>query len=303
MMNVLVVDDMRMMRALSKTLLTDMGHHVLEAENGRQAIDMCEREKIDMILLDVEMPGLNGFETAKAIRATNVDWFPIVFLSARTEPEFFVEGIRSGGDAYLYKPIVPEVLESMIKAMERIFNAQEELHQARVQLERIAHRDPMTGLINRRGYDNAIDLEFNKAVHDKSGLAVAMIDVDYFKPYNDNYGHQQGDECLRQLGKILDESATREADIVARYGGEEFCMVLPKTTAEQAQLVVQRVLDKLAERKLPHDFSPFKMVTVSCGIAQLSSEHENYQQLIKDADRRLYGAKAQGRNSIKLDDN
>ena len=115
------------------------------------------------MLLDVEMPGINGFQTAKLIRDLNPIWFPIIFISAKTDTEFFVEGIRSGGDAYLYKPVVPEVLESMIKAMERIVSTQDELHHAKVKMEQLAHRDVLTGLVNRRGFDNAIELECDKA--------------------------------------------------------------------------------------------------------------------------------------------
>ena len=297
-MKVLIVDDQRSMRMISQSVVQDMGHETLEAPSGQEAIDACNREKVDLILMDVEMPGLSGFETAKVIREQNSIWFPIIFVSAKTDPKFFVEGIKSGGDIYLFKPIIPEVLQSMIKAMERIASYQEELHGAKIQMELLAHRDQLTGLVNRRGLDNAIELEFNKAKKDKSPLSIIMVDVDQFKPFNDNRGHQEGDDCLAIVGSTLQKAMCRPSDIVARYGGEEFVIILPNTDTDGALLVGERVTLAFTELAYPHNHSTVAPhVTVSGGIAELKHQ-QSAAELIKEADSTLYLAKDTGRNKI-----
>ncbi|PIE41278.1 MAG: diguanylate cyclase response regulator [Gammaproteobacteria bacterium] len=297
-MNVLIVDDQRLMREISKAVVESMGHTVFEAKNGEEALEIVQAEKIDLLLLDVEMPGINGFQTAKLIRDISAIWFPIIFLSAKVEIEFFVEGIRSGGDVYLYKPVIPEVLEAMIKAMERIVISQEELHHAKVKMERLAHRDKLTGLVNRRGFDNAISLELTKAKRDKTPLTIMMIDVDQFKQYNDNYGHQAGDDCLRRVAQQLEKALCRGFDIVARYGGEEFAIILPNTSLEQAKVVSTRIVQQMAEANIPHEFSMVAdHVTISGGMAELD-QHDTAKELVEAADKKLYLAKENGRNQV-----
>lgn len=297
-MKVLVVDDQRSMRMISQAIVQDMGHETLGASDGIEAIDKCNEEKVDIILMDVEMPGLNGFETAKIIRQQNPIWFPIIFISAKTDPKFFVEGIKSGGDIYLFKPIIPEVLVSMINAMQRIASYQEELHGAKIQMERLAHRDQLTGLVNRRGFDNAIALEFTKAQADKSPLSIIMIDVDQFKPFNDNCGHQEGDKCLAIVGRTLEKAMCRPCDIVARYGGEEFVIILPNTDEKGAFIVGERVTRAFTNLAYAHNHSTVApYVTVSGGIAAFN-KHQSPEELIKEADSTLYVAKQSGRNQI-----
>lgn len=297
-MNVLVVDDQRVMREISKMVVTQAGHEVFEAESGEQALALLGEEKIDLVLLDVEMPKFNGFQTAEAIREKCPVWFPIVFLSAKTEPEFFVSGIRSGGDAYLHKPVVPEVLESMINAMHRIVLSQEELHRAKVQMELYAHRDALTGLVNRRGFDRSALLEFEKAREEGLPFSVIMLDVDHFKLFNDNKGHVAGDECLKQVANALKSAMCRDADILARYGGEEFAVVLPNTQLVHAHVVADRIMTNLSAQQIHHGFSSCSdYVTVSGGMAELSG-HEDVFALIEEADSKLYEAKEAGRNRI-----
>lgn len=297
-MNVLIVDDQRVMREIVKMVVAKFGHEVLEADCGERALELVNQEKVDIVLLDVEMPGLNGFETAKAIREAHPVWFPIIFLSAKTESEFFVEGIRSGGDVYLHKPVVPEVLEAMVNAMHRIVVSQEELHRANVQMELYAHRDDLTGLVNRRGFDRGVELEFDKAKIEHSPLSLIMIDVDHFKDYNDNHGHVKGDECLRAVAGVLKKAVCREADVIARYGGEEFIIILPNTSLEHAKIVANRIMLFLEEAQIPHGYSAVSdYITVSGGMVQLQ-DHEHVSALIQEADAKLYDSKSAGRNRI-----
>ncbi len=295
-MKVLIVDDQRSMRLVSLSVVASLGHDVLEASCGQEAVDICAKEKVDLILMDVEMPGMNGFEATRAIRESTDIWFPIIFVSAKTDTKHFAEGIKSGGDIYLFKPIVPEVLEAMIHAMERIADIQDELHGTKLKMELLAYQDPLTGLVNRRGLDKAIDLEIKRAEKEKAPLSVMMIDVDQFKPFNDNYGHQAGDDCLKIVGKTLSEAMCRPADIVARYGGEEFSVILPDTNVEQAQIVGNRIVEKFKELGYKHEHSHVAdIVTVSGGIAQFKAG-QTADQLIKASDDALYNAKESGRN-------
>lgn len=297
-MRVLIVDDQRSIRIVSSFLVSSLGHEVVEANCGQDAIDICKSEKVDLVLMDVSMPGMTGFEATKTIRENSSSWFPIIFQSANTDPKFFSEGIQSGGDIYLFKPIVPEVLESMIHAMERIVNIQDELHGTKVKMELLAFQDGLTGLVNRRGFDKALEIEFGLAIKEKSPLSVMMIDVDQFKPFNDNNGHQEGDECLKAVARVLDDAACRTTDIVTRYGGEEFALILPNTNAEHAAIVGNRIINGFKSLAYPHAHSSVEsFVTVSGGIAQLTTEREA-NSLVKEADKALYIAKKAGRNQI-----
>ncbi|WP_232465377.1 GGDEF domain-containing response regulator [Oleiphilus messinensis] len=294
----LVVDDQKSMRSVTSTVIREMGHDVTEAESGQVALDIYRSQKVDLMLLDVEMPGMDGFETARAIREHKSVWFPIIFLSAKTEPKFFVEGIRSGGDIYLYKPIVPEVLEAMVHAMERLALIQEELHQSKINMEKIANRDQLTGLINRRGFDNAVNLEITKSNADRSPLALILLDIDQFKQFNDTAGHQAGDECLKVVATILLKAMCRPADLVARYGGEEFAVLLHNTDLAGAQVVADRIVKTFEDFAYPHpNSSVSKFVTASGGGVQFEQGMTS-SALLEAADRLLYVAKREGRNRI-----
>ena len=295
-MKVLIVDDQRSMRIVSMAIVESLGHQVIDADSGKKAIEICSEEKVDLILMDVEMPEMNGFETTKVIRSESSIWFPIIFVSAMTDTKFFAEGIRSGGDIYLFKPIVREVLESMINAMHRIAKIQDELHSTKVRMELLAHQDALTGLVNRRGFDNAIELEVEHSKSDKMPLSLLLLDIDHFKLFNDHYGHQEGDECLAAVAQVLRTAACRPNDIVARYGGEEFAIILPATRPEHAEIVVDRVFAGLRNLAYPQSESPTdSVVTISCGIAELVPDR-SVDELIKAADEALYQAKEEGRN-------
>lgn len=297
-MKVLIVDDSMSMRMISTAVVSSLGHAVTQAETGEKAIELCLKETFNLILMDVEMPGMNGFDTTTEIRRISETWFPIIFLSAKTDSKFFVEGIHSGGDIYLFKPVIPEVLEAMIKAMERIALIQDELHSTKIKMELLAHQDQLTGLVNRRGFDNAIELEIQRSHKEKTPLTLMMMDVDQFKPFNDNYGHQEGDACLQAVSNTLKEVISRPDDIVARYGGEEFSVILPNTNADHAGKIGLRIAEAFKALAYKHEFSRVaNYVTVSGGIAQLSGD-QSAQTLIKAADDALYRAKENGRNQF-----
>ncbi len=297
-MNVLVVEDSRAIRDLVIAYIEEVGHKAVGAEDGHDALEIFSHEKFDLVMMDVEMPGIDGLETTRRIRARLGDqWIPIVFLSSNFSGSHFVEGINAGGDAYLGKPVNGPVLQSMVRAMGRIANMQEQLSRANRELERLSQVDALTNLMNRRGFYLNLGREFGRSAREHSPLSLIMLDVDSFKPYNDNYGHLRGDSCLKMIAKAIQSAILRPADIVARYGGEEFVILLPNTETSGAIQVAERVRKAVESENLEHQFSPVaSYVTVSLGVATKTTSETSPEDLIGLADKRLYIAKDSGRN-------
>jgi diguanylate cyclase (GGDEF)-like protein len=297
-MDILVVDDSRVIRELVIAYVEGIDHKAVGAKDGNEALELLHHQKFDLVMMDVEMPGINGFETTRRIRAyLGEQWIPIVFLSSNFSADHFVEGIDAGGDAYLPKPVNGPVLQSMVRAMGRIAVMQEKLAEANRELERLSQVDPLTNLMNRRGLYLAIGREWGRASREHSPLSLIMLDVDSFKPYNDNYGHLRGDSCLKMIAKAVQSALLRPADIVARYGGEEFVILLPGTAIEGAVQVAERVRQAVENERLEHAFSKVaSYVTVSLGVASKGATEIVPDDLIGLADKRLYKAKESGRN-------
>jgi len=234
-MKILVVDDSKTIRQVLAECLKEMGHEVAYAENGAESLQYVADNDVDLILMAVEMPHLSGFEATKAIRELKkADWFPIIFLTVHDDDLSFVNGILAGGDAYLHKPINDTRLRYTVIAMERIYvmrrklqKTQHDLQLANNELERLSLRDQLTGLGNRRHFDNNLATYFALSRRNKAPLSLLICDIDFFKKYNDAFGHPQGDACLMVVAKILREQLGRNSDLICRYGGEEFLLVLP----------------------------------------------------------------------------
>ena len=160
------------------------------------------------------------------------DWFPVIYLSASGSDDYIVKGLEAGGDAYVPKPVNTRVLESIVTAMGRIANMKSELAEANIKLERLASYDGLTQIPNRRNFEISLARYWKQAKRHKTDLALLLIDVDHFKPFNDNYGHLQGDECLKQVAQQLEKKLLRPFDLAARYGGEEFAVLLPEVNRE-----------------------------------------------------------------------
>lgn len=299
-MQVLVVDDSRCMRAIIRAFIEDEGHEVIEASCGEEALNAVAAKSVDLILMDVEMPSINGFEVTRQIRQKMAgNWVPVIFLSSANKDEDFVKGIESGGDAYLFKPVNGPVLQAMIRAMARIAQTQEALTEANRQLERMAHMDILTQVTNRRGFDDAVKRELKRAERDRQPLSLLLMDIDHFKQFNDNYGHIKGDECLREVGQCLKGALLRPADLVARYGGEEFVVILPDTNLNCAKFVAERLRDWIERLAVEHKFSSAaEVVTVSVGISIADEGQQDVPALLEIADKGLYYAKENGRNKV-----
>jgi diguanylate cyclase (GGDEF)-like protein len=272
------------------------------------AIEVFSREKPDIILLDVIMPGIDGIETATRIRALEAkgEWTPIIFLSAMTSDEDLERGITAGGDDYIYKPVSEVVLGAKIRAMQRIIQMRtaliattRQLDSANQELKRLSASDGLTGIANRRCFDETLTREWRRARRTKSSVALIMCDVDHFKLYNDTYGHQGGDDCLRNVARAICSVMDRPADIAARYGGEEFAVILPDTPVGGALVVAEKIRHAIHAMNMPHSASSFSKVTLSLGIAAFAPEGDEPQQfLIERADRALYRAKHAGRDRV-----
>jgi diguanylate cyclase (GGDEF)-like protein len=305
-MKILVVDDSPTIRAALSLLVKKMGHEVLQACDGGEAVDTYLREHPDLVLIDVMMPVCDGYEAARRMRAGRPDtWAPIIFLSSMEADQDLERAIEAGGDDYLVKPVSFVVLNAKVRAMQRIDNMNRKLQEMSIQLtavnrelENLSRQDALTHIANRRYFDSYLAQELKRAARDRTELSLILLDVDFFKRYNDRYGHQAGDDCLRQVAGALTAACRRPADLAARYGGEEFAIILPGTHAEGGLMVADAMREGIAKLAVPHaDSEVGSCVTISQGIATLlPGAPGSPEQLISCADQALYAAKQKGRD-------
>ncbi len=314
-MKILVVDDSKTIRMLIAECVTAMGHEVIEAVTGMEALSCVQENRVDLALMDVQMPGIDGFETTRQIRdIKDDDWFPIIFLSSKTDDDAYTRGILAGGDAYLNKPIQPLRLQLQITAMERIYAMRMKLHAAHQQLlqtqeallraneelKKLSLYDQLSGLANRRHFDETMTREFNLARRNKKPLSLIICDIDFFKRYNDAYGHQGGDNCLGNIAQLLAGVVKRPTDLVCRYGGEEFTIILPGTDLAGVKVIAEKLRDAIWQGNIPHEASTIAdRITLSLGTATYTGQHQCVDELLKVADDALYRAKEQGRNRVE----
>jgi diguanylate cyclase (GGDEF)-like protein len=259
------------------------------------------------------MPGIDGFEVARCIRRFEKyhgSWTPIIFLTARADENDLQCAIDAGGDDYLIKPVSEIVLKAKINAMHRMAQmrdslrkTQDKLRKANDQLQRLSAIDSLTGIANRRCFDATLLREWRRCSRSSLPLSLLVADVDLFKLFNDHYGHQMGDECLKIVAHTLQETTRRQDDLVARYGGEEFAVILPETNPEGAFAVAEDMRAGVARLGVDHAWSTVApIVTVSIGVASIippKDSEAGISALIKAADDALYNAKESGRNQVK----
>lgn len=307
-LKVLVVEDSKVTLKAICNYLERMEIQPLTAETGREALEAYRRERPDIILLDGRLPDVDGFEVAREIRAMEKkkDWTAIIFLTSMTKDEDLARGIEAGGDDYLMKPISEIVLKAKVIAMRRLVEMQRalidltyKLNVTNRELQQLSATDGLTGLSNRRMYDELSLREWRRCERTKKSIALVMVDVDFFKLYNDHYGHQAGDECLKAVANQLKRSAPRASDVVARYGGEEFVLALGETDMDGALWVANHFRQRIVDMKIPHAGSESGYVTVSCGVASVRPDDTvSLETLLQTADHALYQAKQQGRNRV-----
>ncbi len=287
---VLVVDDDRINRALLAELL-QKECRVLLAKDGESALRTVSLEpEIDLILLDVSMPDMDGYEVLRRLRAEkHTAETAVIFITALADEQDEEHGLSQGVVDYVSKPIRPVIVQARIRNHLRLVAHRKEL-------ERLATRDGLTGLANRRHFDHSLGLAFRRAARTGECLSVAMVDVDHFKKYNDRYGHAAGDEALRSVATVLSHMTRRPYDLAGRYGGEEFVLLFSGTV--ELDLMLEQLRMNVLSLGLTHeDSAPEQVITVSCGGVVLESPR-NFEpaQSLRRADELLYQAKQRGRN-------
>lgn len=291
--SILFVDDQpAIIHALSS--LFDESYHLYFATTGSDAIQKCLEVLPDLIVLDLHLPDLSGFEVCKKLKSIDKSkHIPVMFLTASRSEDDEVAGFVVGAVDFIYKPINSLIVKTRIDS-HLTFSLQGEI------LRKMATIDGLTGVANRQRFDEQLELEWAQSGRDGEPLSLLMIDVDFFKRFNDHYGHQCGDDCLKKVGQALKSVSRRPYDFVGRYGGEEFVMMLPKTDVPGAQHVAGKVLAAIQELAIEHlssDVAP--VVTVSVGVATMHAASQSSPFiLLSQADMALYQAKKAGRNQF-----
>jgi diguanylate cyclase (GGDEF)-like protein len=290
---VLVVDDQRLnVQALYQAFCAD--HKVYMATSGEQALAVCTAQLPDIVLLDVVMPGMDGYEVCRRLKEQEATRdIPVIFITAHDDEAAETHGLALGAVDFISKPINPAIVRARVKT-HLTLKRQSDL------LRRWVYVDGLTVVCNRRGFDERLAVEWGRAVRLGAPLSVVMVDVDLFKRYNDHYGHQAGDDCLRRVASALRSALKRPADLVARYGGEEFVCLLPDTDAAGAFDCAQSLRTHVLQAQIDHAASTVApLVTVSLGAATgPSSDGTGALSLLHRADAALYAAKSQGRNRV-----
>jgi diguanylate cyclase (GGDEF)-like protein len=298
-MKILIADDSRLSRAALMDALDKLGHQVIEAKSGEEAIELFQSQGPDLVILDVIMTGITGFECAKQLREINHDWIPIIFLSSSLDDEYISQGIDAGGDDYLTKPFSFVTLSAKIKAMQRIADMRNELIKSTKKLKLLSSTDALTGLYNRFHFEKKLTEVFAQAERHKYKFALMFIDIDYFKDVNDQYGHHTGDLVLKEVSQRI-RSCLRANDFVARLGGDEFALILQISffNEQEVEVVAKKIL-KLGAK--PYAISDKEIsITFSIGIAFFPEAGENPETLLINADFAMYYIKNKGRNNYKI---
>jgi two-component system, cell cycle response regulator len=293
---VLVVQADETERLFQRALFTDAGLTVIEAATGADALDFLATDRPDLVVLGRALPDMDGLELLPRLKSGELDFVPVLVLSHRSEIAERVRGLQLGADDYLARPCDPAELLARAKALLRNKLTHDKIRKLQVALEQMVVSDPLTGLHNRRYLMDRLTQEMQRADRHGDPLAFAMIDLDGFKPINDQFGHVVGDKVLRAVGNAV-ARCVRVSDIAARYGGDEFAVILPQTPPEGAMRVVERVLRTISELTLQDSEGKSCKVTASLGLAYYPADDvETPEDLIHSADGALYGAKRSGKN-------
>jgi diguanylate cyclase (GGDEF)-like protein len=273
----------------------DSEYEVLFATSGTDALSIAVDQSPDLILLDVVMPEMNGYQVCRHLKEDKrTQSIPVIFVTAMDQEEDEAKGLNVGAIDYLTKPIRPPIVKARVRN-------HLELKRYRDFLENLSSTDGLTGIFNRRRFDETLDSEWRRARRAASPLSLILMDIDLFKSYNDHYGHLAGDDCLRRLAQVLSDCVRRPSDLVARYGGEEFACLLPNTDANGAMQVANHILEATNNLNIPHAHSSVAdRVTVSIGVTTIIPvTGQPVSQLIQRADELLYTAKGSGRNQVR----
>ncbi len=288
---IMIVDDVSENIDFLENILQKSGFRTISASSGEQAIELLKEHTPDLILLDIVMPGLSGFETCAKIQS-NRDFIdiPVIFLSAKKDEKTIIESFIYGGIDYVVKPFnSPELLARV--------NTHLQLKSAKEKLNILAFSDSLTGLYNRRKIIETLDHEMARSKRYGENMSFIMIDIDLFKKVNDTYGHNIGDKALIRFAEIV-RSSLRETDFAGRLGGEEFGIILPQTNRDQAMIVAERIRSRI-EKEAANKAKGIPPFTASFGVAEYEKKNISSDLLTQKADKALYRAKELGRNRVE----
>jgi two-component system cell cycle response regulator len=304
-LRILIAEDDTASRLVLEAALAGLGHEIITAIDGEQAWQLFQSEKVEAIISDREMPGLNGVDLCRRIRGSGGGkYIYFIFLTSISERGGVAEAIRLGADDYLMKPLNRHELEARLMVASRITELYRELANQQVELERLnsqlfrqARIDGLTQVGNRLKMREDLDIIFARVAEQGETFCAVMCDVDHFKLYNDEYGHLQGDEVLRKVASTLVQGC-RPNDEVYRYGGEEFLLVMPAQSVETACAVAERHRARIEQLAIPNIASPGTIVTISAGVAAMTTTRPSIKEWLEGADGALYRAKQLGRNRV-----
>jgi diguanylate cyclase (GGDEF)-like protein len=308
---VMIVDDEPVNRQVLANQLALHNYKVVEAAGGEEALKVFDRESPDLVLLDIMMPRISGYDVCRRMREERQpSEMPVIYLSAKNQVRDILVGFETGANDYLTKPVSKaellarvgthlDLLDVHRNLEQKVVQRTEELRHANELLARLASLDGLTGVANRRSFDEALARHWADHEQRQSSLSLILMDIDYFKRFNDHYGHQRGDEVLRSVAQTI-HSSLRTSDLAARYGGEEFVAVLPDMSMEGANVIAARILDAVRALNIPHERSDADViVTLSLGVATMTPSPDiEPAAFIVQADEALYRAKGAGRNRV-----
>jgi len=304
---ILIIDDTPAnIQILNEFLQQD--YAIFFSTNGPDGIRIAQQELPDLILLDIMMPEMDGYEVCAKIKADPLTrQIPVIFITAMNAEEDEAKGLDAGAIDYITKPVSAPIVKARVKNHLELKRHRDELKKLTVELDKknqelnmLARKDALTGLANRRHFDEVLDAEIKRASRSRQLLSLILCDVDFFKSYNDHYGHVAGDRCLQAIGKILRQNFKRISDLPARYGGEEFAVIFPDTPPGNALQLAEKLRLDIIALAIPHAFSAAaEFVTLSFGVVEaIPTRETDADWFVNAADKALYQAKENGRNQV-----
>jgi len=290
--SLLIVDDEKSNIVLLRQIL-GKEYTVYAAKNGPEALEVASERLPDVILLDILMPGMNGYEVISALKNfTLTRTIPVIFITALNDPKDEEKGLLLGAADYINKPFSPAVVKLRVQNQIKILNYINII-------KRMGMTDQLTDLPNRRSFEERIRMEWNRAIRDNTPISVLILDIDRFKHYNDTYGHWQGDVALKTVAKVLMYETKRLSDFVARMGGEEFVVILANTDALGAFEVAENIRKNIESTQIPLEDGQTNTITVSIGVnTQIPTLGSSIDEFLGYADSALYTAKREGKNRV-----